>query len=95
MKITIVQGAFLPIPPVLGGAVEKMWYNLAKEFVNQGHEVIYISKRYLESSTLELDNGINHIRVKGYKTPSSLILLKILDLFYSSRALKKYLIILI
>jgi glycosyltransferase involved in cell wall biosynthesis len=89
MKITIVQGAFLPIPPFLGGAVEKMWYSLAKEFINQGHEVIYISKRYLGSVTFELDNGINHIRVKGYKTPSSLILLKILDLFYSIRILKK------
>jgi hypothetical protein len=26
MKITIIQGAFLPVPPLLGGGVEKMWF---------------------------------------------------------------------
>jgi hypothetical protein len=30
MKITIVLGAFLPVPPVMGGAVEKSWFALAR-----------------------------------------------------------------
>jgi glycosyltransferase involved in cell wall biosynthesis len=89
MKITIVQGAFLPIPPILGGAVEKMWFGLAKEFVLDGHQVTYISKKYQGQAKFELIDGINHIRVKGYDTPSSIIILKILDLFYSVRALAK------
>lgn len=89
MKITIVQGAFFPIPPVLGGAVEKMWYGLAKEFVNQGHEVNYISKSHKGFSDIEREEGINHTRVKGYKVPSSGIVLKILDLFYTLRAIRK------
>lgn len=89
MKITIVQGAFFPIPPVLGGAVEKMWYGLAKEFVNQGHEVYYISKSYEGFLNIEREDGIDHIRVKGYKSPSSGILLKILDLFYTLKAVQK------
>jgi glycosyltransferase involved in cell wall biosynthesis len=89
MKITIVQGAFLPIPAELGGAVEKMWYGLAKEFVNQGHEVNYISKSYLGFVNKEKKEGINHIRVKGYKTPSSGIVLKLLDLLYTLRAVRK------
>lgn len=89
MKITIVQGAFFPIPPVLGGAVEKMWYGLAKEFVNQGNEVNYISKSYEGFLNIERQEGINHIRVKGYKSPSSGILLKILDLFYTLKAVRK------
>lgn len=89
MKITIVQGAFFPIPPVLGGAVEKMWYGLAKEFVNQGHEVNYISKSHEGFLNIEREEGINHIRVKGYKSPSSGILLKILDLFYTLKAIRK------
>jgi hypothetical protein len=46
MRITIVQGAFLPVPPLLGGAVEKMWFGLAPEFVRHGHEVVYISRRF-------------------------------------------------
>lgn len=89
MKITIVQGAFFPVPPVLGGAVEKMWYGLAKEFVNQGHEVNYISKSYKGFLNIESESGINHIRVKGYKVPSSGIVLKILDLFYTIKAVRK------
>jgi len=89
MKITIVQGAFFPVPPLLGGAVEKMWYGLAKEFVNQGHEVNYISKSYEGFLNVESEGGINHVRVKGYKVPSSGIVLKILDLFYTLKAVRK------
>lgn len=89
MKITIVQGAFFPIPPVLGGAVEKMWYGLAKEFVNQGHEVSYVSKSYKGFLNTEVENEINHTRVKGYNTPSSGIVLKILDFFYTLNAIRK------
>ena len=35
MKITIVLGAFLPVPPVMGGAIEKSWFTLAQEFVSR------------------------------------------------------------
>ena len=89
MKITIVQGAFFPIPPILGGAVEKMWYGLAKEFVEVGHEVNYISKSYKGFLNDENGEGIKHSRVKGYQVPSSGIVHKILDLFYSLRAAQK------
>ncbi|WET02065.1 glycosyltransferase family 4 protein [Flavobacterium sp. YJ01] len=89
MKITIVQGAFFPVPPLLGGAVEKMWYGLAKEFVNQGHEVSYISKSYQGFLDIESEGGINHTRVKGYKVPSSGVILKVLDLFYTLKAVRK------
>lgn len=89
MKITIVQGAFFPIPPLLGGAVEKMWYGLAKEFVNRGHEVNYISKSYKGFLNSETEGGIHHSRVKGYKAPSSGIFLKVLDLFYTLKAVRK------
>ena len=32
MKITIVMGFFLPMPPAAGGATEKSWHSLAEEF---------------------------------------------------------------
>ena len=89
MTITIVQGAFFPIPPVLGGAVEKMWYGLAKEFVSRGHVVNYISKSYGGFLDNETQDGIKHYRVKGYNAPASGILLKILDLLYTLRAVRK------
>ena len=46
MKITIVTGFLLPIPPVRGGAMEKTWFRLAREFVAAGHEVTFISRRW-------------------------------------------------
>ena len=43
MKITIVLGAFFPVPPIMGGAVEKVWFALGQEFARRGHEVVQIS----------------------------------------------------
>lgn len=85
MKITIAQGAFLPIPPLRGGAVEKIWFALGKEFARRGHEVTHISRRFpglLDGGDIE---GVRHIRVRGHDTPRSLARLKLLDLFYSLR----------
>jgi len=39
MKITIVTGAFLPVPPIMGGAIEKAWFALAQEFTRRDHVV--------------------------------------------------------
>lgn len=88
MKITILQGAFFPVPPVLGGAVEKIWYVLGKNFANLGHEVIHISRLYDGQVNEELIDGVLHKRIEGYDTPSSLLYLKWLDLLYSKRAVK-------
>lgn len=87
MKITIVQGAFLPVPPLLGGAVEKMWFALGKEFVQQGHEVIHISRLHEHMKREEYIEGVLHKRVSGYSTPSSGLYLKWLDLLYTLRVL--------
>lgn len=88
MKITIVQGAFLPVPPILGGAVEKIYFKLGQEFVNLGHEVIHISKSHDSLHNKEIQNGVSHIRVKGFATPKSLLILKFYDLIYTLRTLK-------
>lgn len=86
MKITILQGAFLPVPPLLGGAVEKRWFALGKEFVRKGHEVVHISRKYENLPEEEWIDGVYHKRVGGYSTPSSGIYLKWLDLLYSLKA---------
>ena len=85
MKITIVQGAFLPVPPLLGGAVEKVWYGLGKEFVRRGHEVTHLSRRYPNLPDEEHIDGVFHRRISGYATPRSLFLLKFYDLLFSFR----------
>lgn len=87
MKITIVQGAFLPVPALLGGAVEKAWYALGREFARRGHEVTHIGRRFGDLPSTEVDAGVTYRRVSGFKAPARLWLLKILDLIYSLRVL--------
>lgn len=86
MKITIVQGAFLPVPPIRGGAIEKIWKQLGEYFSNEGHSVIHVSRLCDGLPPLEIHNGVRHIRVRGADCPRSLILLKWLDLLYTIRA---------
>lgn len=86
MKITILLGAFFPAPTIMGGAVEKMWFELGKRFAAQGHDVTQISRRHPQLPEREQINGVRHIRVKGYDTPRSLAVLKLMDLAYTLRA---------
>jgi len=89
MKITIVQGAFFPVPPVEGGAVERAWFGLGNAFAKAGHEVVHLSKtdaRFPEAEEIE---GVRHRRVPGFRTPRSLAWLKVLDLIYSLRVLPR------
>jgi glycosyltransferase involved in cell wall biosynthesis len=85
MKITIVLGAFLPVPPVMGGAIEKSWFALAQEFISRNHDVTIISRALPQFARHEIVDGVRYIRVRGFDTPRSLLWLKILDLVYSRR----------
>lgn len=87
MKITIVLGAFLPVPPIMGGAVEKVWFALAQEFARRGHEVVQVSRAVPQFPRNETIAGVKHLRVRGFNTPRSLIWLKFLDLVYSIRTM--------
>lgn len=85
LRITIAQGAFLPVPPLLGGAVEKAWYALGQEFARAGHQVTHISRRHPSLPNENIEAGVQHLRVRGHATPRSLWRLKLLDLLYSLR----------
>jgi glycosyltransferase involved in cell wall biosynthesis len=87
MKITIVLGAFFPVPPTMGGGVEKVWFSLAPEFVKRGHDVVMVSRKTLGLPREEVIDGVRHLRVDGFDTPRSLLWLKFLDLIYSLRAI--------
>ena len=88
MKITIVQGAFFPVPPMLGGAVEKAWFDLGREFDRRGHTVTQVSRRYSGLPAEESIEGVRHLRVSGFDAPRSLLLLKFYDLLYSIRVIR-------
>jgi glycosyltransferase involved in cell wall biosynthesis len=87
MKITIVLGAFFPVPPIMGGGVEKVWFTLAPEFVKRGHEVVMVSRKMPQLPREETINGVKHLRVDGFDAPGSLVWLKFLDLIYSTRVM--------
>ena len=62
-----------------------MWFSLGKEFVRQGHEVTQISRHINKLPVSEQIDGVNHIRIKGFDTPKSGLVLKFFDLVYTWR----------
>ncbi|MGD1030233.1 MAG: glycosyltransferase family 4 protein [Opitutaceae bacterium] len=65
MRISIVTGFFLPVPPVLGGATEKIWHRLSLEFAARGHQVNFVSRAWPGFAGQETAGGVAHRRVKG------------------------------
>jgi glycosyltransferase involved in cell wall biosynthesis len=85
MRITIVMGPFLPVPPVLGGAVEKVHFLLAGAYRAAGHDVTMISRRYGDFPHEETVDGIRHVRIKSFDRSSSLAVNLALDFCYALR----------
>lgn len=85
MRITIAQGAFLPVPPLLGGGVEKVWLALGREFARRGHQVTHLSRAYPGLPARETLDGVEHRRAGGFAAPKSLAWLKALDGLYALR----------
>jgi glycosyltransferase involved in cell wall biosynthesis len=65
MKVSIVMGFFLPVPPAAGGATEKTWHRLALEFAAAGHEVTIFSRRWPGFPDRETLAGVQHVRLRG------------------------------
>jgi glycosyltransferase involved in cell wall biosynthesis len=85
MKITIVMGFFLPVPPESGGATEKSWHRLATELAARGHEVTLISRRWRQWPTQETVQGVRHLRLPGFDHRRKLWQNLLLDLIWSCR----------
>jgi glycosyltransferase involved in cell wall biosynthesis len=85
MRITIVLGPFLPVPTLLGGAVEKVHVGLAAAYRDAGHEVTIVSRRYMALAREETVDGIRHIRIPSSDRSSSLTMNLVRDLGYAER----------
>ncbi|HTJ78581.1 MAG TPA: glycosyltransferase family 4 protein [Rariglobus sp.] len=85
MKITIVMGFFLPVPPVSGGAAEKSWHRLAVEFNRRGHEITVVSRRWPGWPDRETLDGVTHLRLPGFSHTKKLWCNLALDFIWSLR----------
>jgi len=85
MKITIITGFFLPVPAVAGGATEKIWFRLAREFAAAGHEVTFLSRAWPGFPDRETIDGIRMIRLPGFNHTRQLWRNLLLDFLWGLR----------
>lgn len=83
MKITIVTGPFFPTPPAPCGAVERLWHQLAIEFVRQGHEVAILGRSHPDFPPDQLVDGVRVLRHGGFPQTSILPIDLVTDFLYS------------
>lgn len=88
MTITIVCGFLLPVPPVAGGAMEKMWWRLARLYVRRGHRVTLISRRWPGWADDEVVDGVRLLRVAGFDHRKHLWQNLVLDAVWGLRVLR-------
>jgi len=72
MKITIATGPIFPVPAVRGGAVQRLWEGLAREFAKRGHEVTIFAREFPGQATEETVHGIRYVRRGGYAQSTSI-----------------------
>jgi glycosyltransferase involved in cell wall biosynthesis len=65
--------------------VEKVWFNLGKEFVLQGHEVTHLSRRHKDLPPEEMLNGVRHRRISGFSSPATTARRMLMDFWYAAR----------
>ncbi len=85
VKVTILQGAFFPVPALRGGAIEKAWNSLGQEFSQAGHQVTHISRLCDGLPEQEKIGLVEHKRVKGFNSIQNSVLLKCKELIYVLR----------
>ena len=83
MKITILTGPFLCLPPEAIGAIEKRWYLVGNKWIEEGNDVTFVCKKPKKT------NDDKCIYIKGYERTGSWFKDFILDFIYSIKALKK------
>jgi glycosyltransferase involved in cell wall biosynthesis len=89
MRINCVFGPFLPVPPVRGGAVERIFLALCNEWVRLGHDVTIVSRAYRGFPKRECVQKVSYIRISSFDAPRNRILYRICDLIYAARASSK------
>ena len=72
MKIAITFGFFLPVPPVRGGATEKIWFNLGRRLAVRGHAVTLYARTWEDWPVSNRVDGMDIRRIRGWNHRSLL-----------------------
>ena len=87
MRITIVQGPFLPVPPLLGGAVERTMETLSRHWAAAGCSVTHISRRFAGLPDEQVVDGVRHLRIASTDAPKNALRFRWHELRYVRRAI--------
>lgn len=87
MRINIVTGPFLPIPPAPCGAVERVWCDLASAFLRRGHDVTILYKAHPDIKAHP--QGMKGVAVKGFESTGRTFANLPLDFVYSWRVMRR------
>ena len=87
MRINIVSGPFYPCPPAPTGAVQRIWFDLAKAFVARGHEVRVQSCGFPGFPKNQIVDGVQIKRIFRLKQTLSNKVNLAKDMLYSLRVL--------
>jgi len=72
MKINVILGHAFPVPNVIGGAIERVCWELANEWARQGHDTALYSRQWPQFPNQDtLSSGLKVFRVKGYSWSGS------------------------
>jgi glycosyltransferase involved in cell wall biosynthesis len=89
MRITIATGPLLPVPPLRGGSVPRMWMGLAEEFARRGHDTCIFARSFNGQPCSEILRGVAYQRFGGFSQSGSIGLDLAKDLAYSMLAARR------
>ncbi|MGF1571605.1 MAG: glycosyltransferase family 4 protein [Sumerlaeia bacterium] len=89
LSITILLGPFFSIPPAPCGSVERLWFQLAQQFVRKGHKVTVVCRKWGNEPTVEVNGSLTIMRCCSFEAPKSLAVSVCKDALYSLQAAQK------
>lgn len=89
MRINILTGPWLPVPPIQGGAVNRLWQGLAEKFAAKGHQVKILCRSYPGQPSEELINRVSYIRSGGFSQSTNIYIDLVKDLVYALNTFSK------
>lgn len=87
MKIVIITGPFVSVPPAPCGAIERAWWGLSRSFAAAGHQVTFYART--PSPDTSVPQGVELRSMPGMARGGKLSVDLVKDLGYSFRALRR------